>query len=283
MNASEPERPSRSGQLLITGASRLPGSHPVLGEPETGPLVMTTVLIIRARMGSSRLPGKTLVPIMGRPMLELMIERLQRARFADEIVVATTTAPEDDAIEALTQRLGVGCFRGSADDVLDRVLRAARAHDADLIVETTGDCPLIDPAVVDRVIETFISGDYDFVSNCLEWTYPRGLDTKAFPTKVLAEVAELTQDAADHEHVSLYIYEHPERYQLCNVAAPAEACRPDLRLTVDTPADLALIRGIFDALYPQKPEFGIYDVVRLLDGRPELVALNADIEQKAVR
>ena len=244
---------------------------------------MRTVLIIEARMGSSRLPGKTLVPILGRPMLERMIERLQRSQRMDEIVVATTTEPEDAAIEELTRRLGVGCFRGSSEDVLDRVLRAAQTYEADVIVETTGDCPVIDPAVVDRVVETFASGGYDFVSNVLEWTYPRGLDVKVFPTRVLAEVAELTRDPADHEHVSLYIYEHPERYRLRNVAAPPDACRPDLRLTVDTEEDLALIRTIYESLYPRKPDFDIFDIVELLDAQRELVALNAEIEQRPVR
>ena len=162
------------------------------------------------------------------------------------------------------------------------MLRAAQTYEADVIVETTGDCPVIDPAVVDRVVETFASGGYDFVSNVLEWTYPRGLDVKVFPTRVLAEVAELTRDPADHEHVSLYIYEHPERYRLRNVAAPPDACRPDLRLTVDTEEDLALIRTIYESLYPRKPDFDIFDIVELLDAQRELVALNAEIEQKPV-
>ena len=216
-------------------------------------------------------------------MLELLIERLRRAVRVDQVVVATTDRPADDVIEQLARRLGVNCFRGSSDDVLDRVLRAAQAHKADLIVEMTGDCPLLDPGIVDRTIELFLSGRYDYVSNIVERTFPRGLDTQVFPVKVLAEVAQVTNDPADRENVSLYIYEHPERYKLGNLSAPPELSRADLRLTVDTKDDLALITEIYQRLYPRKPDFTIYDVIRLLNENPELTKLNERIQQKAVR
>ena len=147
----------------------------------------------------------------------------------------------------------------------------------------TGDCPLLDPAVVDQVISLFLSGDYDYVSNILERTYPRGLDTQVFSTTVLAEVSEITQHPADRENVSLYIYEHPERYQLGNLVAPEEIRRPDLRLTVDTNEDLALVREIYGRLYPRKPDFSTRDVVELLNAQPELVTINAHVRQKFVR
>ena len=230
-------------------------------------------------MGSTRLPGKTLAPIIGRPMLDLLIERLSQSKQIGQIVVATTT----DRIEKLCRDLQVGCFRGSSEDVLDRVLGAAREFGASLIVEMTGDCPLLDPAVVDQVISLFLSGDYDYVSNILERTYPRGLDTQVFSTRVLAEVSEITQHPADRENVSLYIYEHPERYQLGNLVAPEEIRRPDLRLTVDTNEDLALVREIYERLYPRKPDFSTRDVVELLNAQPELVTINAHVRQKFVR
>jgi spore coat polysaccharide biosynthesis protein SpsF len=238
---------------------------------------------IEARMASSRLPGKTLAPIIGRPMLELLIERLKRSKHIEQIVVATTTNREDLAIRQLAEHLNVGCYRGSSENVLDRVWRAAQTYEADLIVEITGDCPLIDPDVVDKVIDIFLSGDYDYVSNILERTYPLGLDTQVFPVKVLAEVAELTEDPFDREHVSLYIYEHPERYRLGNLVAEGEIRRPDLRLTVDTHEDLALISEIYKRLYPQTPDFSIYDVVRLLNQYSELTEINAQIIQKPSR
>jgi spore coat polysaccharide biosynthesis protein SpsF len=240
------------------------------------------VCTIQARMTSTRLPGKVLIPVLGKPLLELMVERLRRARHVDEIVIATTEDASSDPIEALAQRVGAGCFRGSEDDVLARVLGAAHAFDADLIVETTGDCPLIDPAVVDRVIEGFREGGVDYCSNILERTYPRGLDVQVFPTSVLEEVDRRTDDPSDREHVSLYIYEKPGRFRLRNVESghPESA---ELRLTVDTPEDYELIRAVFEALYEAEPAFGLEDMLALLDARPELREINRDIEQKPAR
>ncbi|MDD1664201.1 MAG: glycosyltransferase family protein, partial [Methanomicrobiales archaeon] len=178
---------------------------------------MKTAAIIEARMTSTRLPGKVLLPVLGRPLLDHLIERLKRARTLDQIIVATTTNATDDPVEALARNLGCGCFRGSEEDVLERVLSAAHRFGVDLIVEITGDCPLMDPAIVDILVETYRLNRYDYVSNVLERTYPRGMDTQVFPTKVLDEVARLTDDPVDHEHVSLYIYNHPERFSLHNV------------------------------------------------------------------
>lgn len=242
-----------------------------------------TIAIIEARMTSSRLPGKTLAPILGRPMLGLMIERLQRCDALDGIVVATTVNATDDPICDLARRLGVGHFRGSEDDVLDRVLNAAWNSDADVIVELTADCPLIDPGVVDRVVGAYRERDVDFAANTLVQTYPRGLDTKAFATSVLADVAARTNDPVDHEHVSLYIYEHPELYSLWNVDSGLPEWCGALRLTVDTADDLRLIRAIYEELYPRNPVFDLDDVLELLDGNPMLAAINCHVRQKAVR
>jgi spore coat polysaccharide biosynthesis protein SpsF len=244
---------------------------------------MRIVATIQARMRSSRLPGKVLLPVVGKPLLELMIERLRRVSALDAIVVATTVDASCDPIEALARRLGVGCFRGSEEDVLDRVLQAARAAGADLIVETTGDCPLIDPLTVQRVVESFLAHEVDYCSNILTRTYPRGMDVQVFPTTVLEEVARLTGDQADREHVSLYIYEHPERFRLLNVESglPREAA--ELRLTVDAPEDFELIKAIYEALYPADPAFGLREILALFAQRPGLRELNRHVLQKAVR
>ncbi len=234
-------------------------------------------------MNSSRLPGKIMLPILGRPMLELLIERLQRTQHLDEILVATTTNETDDEVEDLTCRVGVGCFRGSEHDVLDRVLKAARAASADVIVEITGDCPLIDPEVVERVLEAYMSFEFDYVSNVLTRTFPRGLDTQVFSTAVLEQVARLTQDPNDREHVSLFIYEHPEKFSLHNVESGIPEKFWDLRLTVDTCEDYELIRAIYEELYPKDPEFALKDVLELIERRPELIELNAHVEQKPIR
>ena len=244
---------------------------------------MKTVATVEARMNSSRLPGKVLRPILGKPTLELLIERLRRARTVDQVVVATTIHPADDPLERLAGRLGVGCFRGSEEDVLGRVFGAARSVKADVIVEITGDCPLIDPEVIDRVVEIYRGSDADYVSNGLRRTYPDGLDTQVFATAILAEVAELTNDPADREHVSLYIYEHPERYKLLNVESGLPESAWDPRLTLDTAEDLELISSIYHALYPENPTFGLADILALLYRNPHWLAVNRHVQQKKVR
>jgi spore coat polysaccharide biosynthesis protein SpsF len=221
-----------------------------------------TVATIEARMSSSRLPGKVLAPILGRPMLELLIERVQRAALLDGIVVATTTNPADDAIAQLAQHLGIGCYRGSESDVLARVLEAAETFSADVIVELTGDNPVIDPAVIDLVVKRYREWGCDYVSNTLQRTFPLGLDTQVFATEVLRRVATLTDNPSDREHVSIYIYSHPEEFTLCNVTSDLPADAAQLRLTVDSIEDLERVRRIYEQLYPASPEFTTEDVLR---------------------
>ena len=234
-------------------------------------------------MRSTRLPGKVLRPILGRPMLARMIERLRRVRFADGIVIATTDHPADDEIVALATELGVGCHRGSESDVLGRVLGAALASGAELIVETTGDCPLIDPGVIDQLIQTFHGNQVDYCANVLTPSYPRGFDAQVFPTRVLAEVAALTDDPADREHVSLYIYEHPERYRLLNLASGLPRDLSEVRLTVDTAEDLDLVTRVYGELYPTNPAFALSDILALVEREPCLRTMNQHIRQKTVR
>jgi len=164
-----------------------------------------------------------------------------------------------------------------------RVLGAARAYDADVIVELTGDCPAIDPAIVEQCIQTYFETGVDFVSNVLQPTYPWGMDTKVFSTRVLAEVAEMTQDPADHEHVSLYIYEHPERYTLFNVSAPQELTWSEMHIELDTPEDYELFKELFGALYSTNPHFTLRDVIDFLRARPEIAGVNEAIKRKAAR
>lgn len=244
---------------------------------------LKTVASIEARMNSERLPGKVMRSILGKPMLELLVERLSRCHSLDGIVIATTENSSDNVIEQLAFRLGIGCFRGSEEDVLDRVLQAAHQEQAGVIVEITGDCPLIDPDVVDQVIEEYYSGPYDYVSNTLTRTFPRGLDTQVFATSVLDEVAKTTQDPVDREHVSLYIYEHPERFILKNIESNIPEKYHALRLTVDTSEDFTLIQSIYHELYPKTPAFLLADVLALLEANPQLIQLNAGIQQKPVR
>jgi spore coat polysaccharide biosynthesis protein SpsF len=243
---------------------------------------MKTVATIEARMTSSRLPGKVLMEAEGRPMLSLMVERLRRVPELDQIVIATTVNATDDPVEALARRLGVGVSRGSENDVLQRVLDAARAHDAGVIVELTGDCPLIDPALVSRTIRAYRATGVDYCSNILRRSWPIGMDTQVFSTEVLADVARRTDDAQDHEHVSLFIYRHPEIYSLHGIEAPPPEHRPGMRLTLDTRADLEVIRALFAALRPADPVFTVGRMIEWLDEHPGIARLNAAVEHRHV-
>ena len=238
------------------------------------------VATIEARMTSSRLPGKVLMEVADKSFLAHMIERLRRVPSLNGIVIATTKNDADDPIAELAADLDVGCFRGSEKDVLHRVLSAARAHKADLIVETTGDCPLIDPDLVELCIQAYLGTNVDYVSNVLERTYPVGMDTQVFSTDILADAAKRTDHPDDREHVSLYIYRHPEIYSLKNIPGPSELSWPNLRLTLDTPADFENLRFIFETLYPTNPCFDLADVLELVRCNTHLSSLNLDIRDK---
>lgn len=235
---------------------------------------------IEARMSSTRLPGKVLLDAAGKPMLERMIERVRRVPSLDGIVIATTSNPGDDPIVELAQRLEVGVFRGSEDDVMSRVLGAAQSHGVDIIVELTGDCPVIDPMLIERVIEAYLAGGADYCANILTRSYPIGMDTQVFGTNILADAFSRTDDDADREHVSLFIYRHPELYRLHNVLADSRHHQPDLRLTLDTPEDLRMLRAVFNDLLPEHPDFGLDDILGLLHRRADLQELNAHVEHR---
>ena len=239
-------------------------------------------ITIEARMNASRLPGKVLKDLHGKPMLERMIERLKRVRRAEIIVVATTDHPSDLHIALLAKKLGVECYRGSSEDVLDRVLRAAKKYKLDLIVETCGDCPLIEPELLDREIKSFLDNDVDYVGCHLEKTFPIGLDAKLFTTKTLDKIDKITNDPPDRENVSLYIYEHPEKYKLLNIEAEGRRRRPDLRLVVDYQEDFDLIWRIYKELYAKNPAFTYDDILDLFERYPELVDMNKDAVNIAV-
>lgn len=236
--------------------------------------------IIEARMASTRLPGKVLMPLAGEPDLTRMVERLRRSHYLDDIVIATTINAPDDAIVALSEKLGCGVWRGSENNVLERVLEAAQSVKADIIVEVTGDCPLVDWRYVDRTTDLYFDGGYDYVSNNLEHTFPRGLDVQVFSTSVLDEVNHLTQDPIDQENVSIYIYNHPERYKLGNWKAEGKMARKELRVTLDTREDYELLNLIFQKLLPQNPDFSAEDVVDLFNREPDLAQINASSKQK---
>lgn len=229
---------------------------------------MKTVAIIQARMGSTRLPGKVLKPIMGKPMLQHMVERVRRAKTLDQIIIATSTKPADTPISQLAKKLNLACFHGSETDVLSRYYQAAKKFSADIIVRLTGDCPLIDPAIIDAVVNQFKLTQADYTSNVLERTYPRGMDTEVFSFATLKLAQRLARSAYNREHVTPFIYTHPQKFHLGNMIAPKPFYRPDLHLTVDDLADFALVMAIFHQIYPSRPHFALGHIIALLDRQP---------------
>ena len=244
---------------------------------------MNRVAIIEARMGSSRLPGKVLKQILGKPMLEFLVERVRQAQRIDQIVVATTESGSDDPIEALAKRLKVGCFRGSENDVLDRVLQAAFQYSADIIIEITGDCPLIEAEKIDQMLVSYQHMKYDFMMNRLDASYPPGLGLRIFLRETLEKVNYLTQDPVDREHVTLYVWEHPELFSIYSFQNNLDQKYWDIRLTVDNEEDFMFIEAIFSELYPRNPKFDLYDIIDLLELKPELMEINRHIQGKPIR
>lgn len=242
------------------------------------------VASIEARMGSSRLPGKVLMDLRGRPALGRLLDRLRRSRHLDDIVLATTVAPADDALIRFAESEGLRYFRGSEDDVLNRVVEAHRMMGTDIIVEVTGDCPLLDPDVIDQGIETFLATPCDVATNVVKPSWPMGVDLQVFRLGDLEQVERDIHDAPVREHVSLYFYEHPERYRIVNLEAPEDCHAPDYRFQLDYPEDKRFIDAVLDRLLPTFGDaFCTADIMALLRREPDLVAINIHCEEKSTR
>lgn len=240
------------------------------------------VIVVQARMGSTRLPGKVLKKILNKELLSYQLERLKRVKLADAIVVATTEAAKDEEIVKLTLKEKVSVFRGSEDDVLERTYKAAKEHQADVVVRITGDCPLIDPALVDKVIDYFLTVNppCDYVSNTLKRTYPRGLDVEVFSFKGLEACYKNAKHPDEKEHVTPYFYRHPKEFALGNVASPLDLSKH--RWTVDTLEDFELVTRMIMALYPKNREFTTEDILALLEKHPDWVEINSHVVQKSL-
>jgi spore coat polysaccharide biosynthesis protein SpsF len=217
--------------------------------------------------------------ILGKPMLELMIERVRGSYLISDIVVATTESSLE--IVRLADAMNCGVFVGSEDDVLGRVLGAAREYDADIIVELTGDCPLIDPAMIDKVVADYLLGGADFVWNNTPYGAPRGMDVRVFSTDALARVDKLTDDPVDREHVSLYFWENLDRFLVRVVHTEFFSQFGDYRLCVDTSDDFEVVRFIFES-FRDRP-FDLSDIFWLDSVYSELLRTNSHVEQKAIR
>ncbi len=241
------------------------------------------VAIIQARMGSKRLPGKALKRVHGEPLLGHMLSRVARAETLDGIGVATTTESIDDPLVAFCEEQGVACFRGPEHDVLSRYVQAAAAFDAEIIVRLTADCPLLDPRVIDLVVDYFAAHDFDYVSNTQDRSFPRGMDVEVFSRSALERAAEEATDPYHREHVTAYFYDHPDR-QLSMPSGLGGAIRGfkvgriELRLTVDTEADLDLVDRILGEVGER--DYRLADIIDLLQQNPEWVSINGHLIQE---
>lgn len=243
---------------------------------------MKTALIAQARMTSTRLPGKVLKTVLGKPLLTYFIERLRRVSLADQIVIATTINATDEPIVDLCRQLSVGFTRGPEEDVLARYYDAAVVTGADIVVRVTSDCPLIEPSVVDQVIDHFQrhSPGFDYVSNSLTGRFPRGLDVEVFSFAALRDAFLEASKQPEREHVTPFFYTHPERFRLGEIHAPSDLSQH--RWTVDTPEDFELIKRIIETLYPLKPGFNLADILETLAEHPDWPLINASIRQKSL-
>jgi len=231
--------------------------------------------ILQARTSSARLPGKVLEPILGVPMVLRQVERVGRARELDGLVLATSVDPSDDALASVCEAAGVEVFRGSLDDVLDRFHSAATAKRPDHVVRLTADCPLADPSVIDAVVRHHLEGGFEYTSNTLVPTFPDGLDVEVVRFDTLDVAWREATAQRDREHVMPFIWSRPERFALGSYEADVD--RSGLRWTVDEQADLALVRAVYEALYPVDASFDTDQVLGYLQDHPELTALNAGI------
>jgi spore coat polysaccharide biosynthesis protein SpsF len=230
------------------------------------------VALLQARASSTRLPGKVLRPLFGVPMLARQIERVQRATRIDRLLIATSDHGSDDAIAALGRSLDIAVHRGSLNDVLDRMMQAARPHDPDWIVRLTGDCPLADPTLIDAAIEMALAGDYDYVSNALEPTFPDGLDVEVVRASVLESAWREATLPSEREHVTPFIHTRPDRFRIAKLRNGEDLSA--LRWTVDEPADFELAEIIYQKLHAENPAFGWRDVLALVRREPELATWN---------
>jgi len=231
-------------------------------------------------MTSSRLPGKVLMEACGKPLLEILVQRLSKVQQIDAIVLATTVNHTDDPIVALAERMGIHHFRGSEEDVLQRVLDAAKSVNGDIIVEITGDCPLLDPEITSQVIDLYLLNECDYASNVDPPSFPNGMDTQVFSTELLQLASKEGNTPEDREHVSWFIRRQPERFRKVHLPAPPELKYPNLGITLDEKEDYLLIKGLVEHFYPQNPYFSCADMVRYLRANPELLKINEKVVRK---
>jgi len=241
-----------------------------------------TVAIIQARCGSSRFPNKVLQTIGSGTIIEHVITRVSQATRIDQVILAVPDTPEDTPLIRFTDRCQLSAFKGSRDDVLDRYYRAAKEHASRTIVRITGDCPLIAPELIDECIKIFQQSDYDYVTNHVKPSYPRGFDCEVFSMNALEAIWQRAKRPYEREHVTPFLYEHPDEFRVYDVLAPPHLNRPNYRVCVDTPEDLTLVKKIFEA-FPGRMDMTAEEIINILDKNPDWVKINRHIQQKELR
>lgn len=234
---------------------------------------MKVIAVLQARTSSSRLPNKVMLPILGKPMLAHQIERVVKSKKIDKLIVATSKESSDNVIEQLCGELGVACFRGNLDDVLDRFYQTTVHEGAEHIVRLTGDCPLADPNVIDSIISRHLSKNSDYTSNSLPPTFPDGLDVEVMTFNALKKAWENAVLLSEREHVTLYLRREDVGNKIDNYENDFDLS--DLRWTVDEPEDFKFVSKIYSELYQKNNNFGLQDVLLLLKKQPELNLINS--------
>jgi spore coat polysaccharide biosynthesis protein SpsF len=241
---------------------------------------MTTVATIEARMTSSRLPGKVLLEANGKPLLGHLVQRLKAVPSIDEICLATTTNFTDDVLVDFASKEKISVYRGSETDVLSRVVGAAESVGANVIVEITGDCPILDPEIVEQAIRIYHCNNHDYVSNVKVLSWPVGMDVQIFSLSTLKRSQSMTSDPLDQEHVASHIRRHPELFSHLNIVAPASMHWPELGLTLDERDDYLLIKTIIEYFGDDNPLFSCQDILDTLRSHPDWIAINDHVVRK---
>lgn len=233
------------------------------------------VAVLQARMSSSRLPGKVLMKILGKPMILQQIDRLSRSNLISEIIVVTSTDPSDDILVDTLLEAGISVIRGPLNDVLSRYVTYASRSSAEYIVRVTADCPLIDWRIADEVVQSAVMRQVDYASNSILRTYPRGLDVECVKRETLLQIDQIALDSAEREHVTLGIYRRPETFSLYSVEQDVNTAH--MRWTVDYAEDFAFVSSIYESLYSSNPDFSSNDIYKLLENKPELMRLENQV------
>lgn len=239
---------------------------------------MHTAAVIQARTGSTRLSGKVMLEISGKPVLWHVINRVSKSQLIDALVVATTTSREDDKIEEFCNQISIPIFRGSEDDVLDRYYQCTRKFNVENIVRITADCPLHDPSVIDLVIKKYRTGYYDYVSNIDPPTYPDGVDVEVFSSDALEKAWRNASLVSEREHVTPYIKKHKDLFKIGNVENKEDLS--SYRWTLDQAEDFEFIQKIYGKFKESNTdEFYTQDIIGLLEKNPELKGINSAIQR----